>query len=504
MLILSAVLFSFTEIKITKADDTDIYIRADGSIEGTDKIQRDGDLYTFIDDIYSRIEIQRSNIILDGAGYSIIKSEKDFAIVVGTSLEVPEPVGVNGITITNLQIIGFNYGITLGGENNLVQNVNITDSQDYNGIAIWVSGSNHRIQKCRITDNKGFGMLIHATDTLISDNYIANNGNFGIEFYDHDATFRNNIFDNNWGGPFLIPERSMGNPGEPLAISSDNIDSSNTVDGKPIYYWVNESDKTVPSNAGYVYLDNCRNIEVNNLSINRNSTGRFFHGSTAINLIRTENSTISGNSLNGTGIYISWSSQNILVTNNQITSAGVHSWGSNIAIIENSISSIHDIGISLGGSSNEVAWNNLTNCKTGIDFFSSNNNVTQNNIVDCDKGINLLSSNENNFYHNNFINNTQHVYDQHYTLQWPLETYYQSYNNTWDCNYWSDYEGTDLDGDGLGDIPYIINDDHQDNHPLVESIIIPEFPSWTILPLLFVACLVGVIFRNKLRKNDLE
>ena len=33
---------------------------------------------------------------------------------------------------------------------------------------------------------------------------------------------------------------------------------------------------------------------------------------------------------------------------------------------------------------------------------------------------------------------------------------------------------------------------------------IPEFPSWTILPLLFVACLVGVIFRNKLRKNDLE
>ncbi|MEJ2242893.1 MAG: right-handed parallel beta-helix repeat-containing protein [Candidatus Bathyarchaeota archaeon] len=449
MLILSAVLISSTEIKITKADDTDIYIRADGSIEGTDKIQRDGNLYTFIDDIYSRIEIQRSNIILDGAGYSIIKSEKDFAIVVGTSLEVPEPVGANGITIKNLQIIGFNYGITLGGENNLVQKVNITDSQDYNGIAIWVSGSNHRIQECRITDNKGFGMLIHATDTLISDNYIANNGNFGIQFYDHNATFRNNIFDNNWGGPFQIPERSMENPGEPLAISSDNIDSSNTVDGKPIYYWVNESDKTVPSEAGYIYLDNCRNIEVNNLAINRNSTGRFFHGSTAINLIRTENSTILRCSLNGTGIYISWSSQNIIVSNNQITSAGVHSWGSNIVIVENSISSINDIGISLGGSSNEVAWNNLTRCKTG-----------------------------------------------------PLETYYQSYNNTWDCNYWSDYEGTDLDGDGLGDMPYIINDDHQDNHPLVESIIIPEFHSWIILPLFLIATFSVIVVRKRLAKSS--
>ena len=33
---------------------------------------------------------------------------------------------------------------------------------------------------------------------------------------------------------------------------------------------------------------------------------------------------------------------------------------------------------------------------------------------------------------------------------------------------------------------------------------IPEFPSWTILPLLIVATLVGVIIRNKLRKTELE
>ena len=33
---------------------------------------------------------------------------------------------------------------------------------------------------------------------------------------------------------------------------------------------------------------------------------------------------------------------------------------------------------------------------------------------------------------------------------------------------------------------------------------IPEFPSWTILPLLIVATLVGVTVRNKIRKNGLE
>ncbi len=34
--------------------------------------------------------------------------------------------------------------------------------------------------------------------------------------------------------------------------------------------------------------------------------------------------------------------------------------------------------------------------------------------------------------------------------------------------------------------------------------VIPEFPSWAILPLLVVATLVGVIIRNKIRKNGLE
>ena len=38
---------------------------------------------------------------------------------------------------------------------------------------------------------------------------------------------------------------------------------------------------------------------------------------------------------------------------------------------------------------------------------------------------------------------------------------------------------------------------------LSEYTTIPEFPSWTILPLLIVATLVGVTIRNKIRKNEL-
>ena len=42
------------EIAIVKADVV-IYIRADGSVEGTDKIQREGTVYTFTGDIKGSI-----------------------------------------------------------------------------------------------------------------------------------------------------------------------------------------------------------------------------------------------------------------------------------------------------------------------------------------------------------------------------------------------------------------------------------------------------------------
>jgi len=36
-------------------------------------------------------------------------------------------------------------------------------------------------------------------------------------------------------------------------------------------------------------------------------------------------------------------------------------------------------------------------------------------------------------------------------------------------NYWSDYADDDMDGDGIGDTPYKVNDDY-DNHPLIQPL----------------------------------
>ena len=50
-----------------------IIIRPDGSISPAEvPIQRNGDVYTFTDNIYGTIKIQRSNIVLDGAGYTFL------------------------------------------------------------------------------------------------------------------------------------------------------------------------------------------------------------------------------------------------------------------------------------------------------------------------------------------------------------------------------------------------------------------------------------------------
>ena len=48
LLLTSVVLVSFPQIMVAKAQDT-IYIRADGSVEGTDKIQREGNIYTYLE-----------------------------------------------------------------------------------------------------------------------------------------------------------------------------------------------------------------------------------------------------------------------------------------------------------------------------------------------------------------------------------------------------------------------------------------------------------------------
>jgi hypothetical protein len=55
-----------------------------------------------------------------------------------------------------------------------------------------------------------------------------------------------------------------------------------------------------------------------------------------------------------------------------------------------------------------------------------------------------------------------------------------SWDNSTLGNYWDDYSGLDDNQDGIGDTPYIIDENNKDNYPLMNPIeldVIPEFPS---------------------------
>src|SRR3990170_952015 len=48
-----------------------VYISDDGSVVGTNTIQRNGDIYTLTANISGGIQVQKSNILIDGAGYTV-------------------------------------------------------------------------------------------------------------------------------------------------------------------------------------------------------------------------------------------------------------------------------------------------------------------------------------------------------------------------------------------------------------------------------------------------
>jgi parallel beta-helix repeat protein len=199
---------------------------------------------------------------------------------------------------------------------------------------------------------------------------------------------------------------------------------------------------TVSVSAGTYY----ENLHIDkNLTLtgeNRETTilnGGGFCGIEAI----SANVTISGfKILNvSSGIYVE-QSKGSMISHNDITAnqRGIWLHYSNNSIVFDNI--IHD-----------VAWRGIVLCGG-----SRENTIILNTVRDCGYGI-VLSGEGNFIYHNNFV-------DNHNQTDF-IPSFYNAWNNTYEGNYWSNYNGTDADQDGTGDNPYSIDENNQDNHPLM-------------------------------------
>jgi parallel beta-helix repeat protein len=201
---------------------------------------------------------------------------------------------------------------------------------------------------------------------------------------------------------------------------------------------------------------------------------------------------------------------------NEILNSGLNGirldWAVNTTITGNKIQNSGENGIRVYESRNNTISKNIIedNKANGIylQTYSFLNLILLNNITSNAKyGINTGQYSATNLiHHNNFVDNGNQA------TNYPGETNTWGWDNGFPSggNYWSDYDGQDNNDDGIGDTPYIIDENNQDKYPLMNPAdistsqkfsTIPEFPSWVILPLVLTVTVVVAIYKKKLTKH---
>ena len=246
-----------SEIKTVSVQGYTIYIRADGSVDPpTAPIQLDGNLYTFTDNIYAPIVVQKSNIVIDGNGFTLQDAGYGWPVTGGFSLS-----GISNVTIQNTNIKGFYYnGIQLESSSyNTISKNNIANN-GWGGIVLAGVGSNNTISNNNITDN-GFGISAYSSYTTIARNNITNNYWWGILIESAHNTISGNNIENNGDGVVL-------SGGSNNTVSRNKITNS-TYYGVGLFYTIYNiiSENDITNNLWGIYIsyNNYNTIYHNNL-----------------------------------------------------------------------------------------------------------------------------------------------------------------------------------------------------------------------------------------------
>ncbi len=174
-----------------------VIILPNGTVSpSTTPIAQNGHTYTFTNDLYARIIIQKSNIILDGGGYTLRgpyngTATNNWVVGEGPNQETNGTfadyiigidfggANVDGITLKNINIKNFSIGMYVWTKNNTVRGNDVSD----NIVGILVSGSNQTIIENYIANNQrglffGFNNKVTTsvpTDIEVNHNDFENN-----------------------------------------------------------------------------------------------------------------------------------------------------------------------------------------------------------------------------------------------------------------------------------------------------------------------------------------
>jgi len=395
-MLLIGILTSTFNIQSVKASGT-IYIKADGSVYPPDApiSTFDNVTYTFTDDIHDSIVVERDNIVVDGAGYTVEGTGSGSGIILS---------GRSNVTIKDVKIKNFLYGVRAReSHNNNISGNEIIANSVY---GIYLRFSNFDCISGNNITASGVGIHLYvSSNNNILGNNIRNDG-FGINL---DSSSKNTLA----GNTMTNNEYNLYVTGYKLKHFLNSIDVSNVADGKPVYYLINQTDLIVnPANhpqIGYLGLINCVNLTVEDLTLTDNYKG--------ILLAYTNNSRITNNIMtnNKYGIYLLESYRNDVHRNNVISnSEGVVLCESlNNNITGNNITNSDLCGIYLFGNSlgNNLSRNIVTNNYFGIflEGQSSSNVISENNVTENEAtGIEICQSSMNIVSDNNITKNKWH------------------------------------------------------------------------------------------------
>jgi parallel beta-helix repeat protein len=400
-------------------------------------------IYIWSGTYYENIVVNRTvTLIGNGTAFSAINGGGSGDVVTVTA----DWVNITGLTITNSGSDLFEGGIKLVNVQNCYIYNNVIRGNYYYSIRFENSHQN------TIKNNNAFATrwsfwLSSSDGNTLEDNTLSN---CGIAFYFSDSTttiLKNNVMSG--CGIYMV--------GYLIAhFASHSIDTTNTVNGKPVYYWKNRNGGTVPAGAGQVILGYCTNVNVENQIVNDGSVGiilgyswnNIISNNIAKNnklegmiLMYSYSNTISDNNVSQNGDYgirlLDYSHKNKLLNNSFISNGNIgivlaHSnenivknntclknpsgmsivYSQSNTIVENNCNNNNEYGINLGSSTDIILDDNIikSNMVSGIELFQSPKNIIRNNkILLNENGIRGWYSDEQHIENNIISNNIEGI-----------------------------------------------------------------------------------------------
>lgn len=423
------------------------FIPSDPDIGTWDETNR---IYTLITDVYETIEIAENNLTLDGDGHHKVTGVSEAG---SSGVYVAEK---SGITIENLEVVGFEHGILIEDwfDDPLSQDITLNGNTASNcGWGIKVDGCTANT----LTNNKalsnsqgGIWIVQGCVNSILTGNTASGNRGCGIRVEDKCAntTLTDNIAEDN------------GDHGIHVGGSSDNTLTGNTTLGNfgfgiSIHGSIDTlvADNTCTENRGGIGVDYHADHTtlMGNIASNNGDNGGIY-------ILDCDDNTIIGNTCNsnaGFGISIGDSTDNTVIDN----TASDNYEGITVWVCQNN---------TLTG--NTASDNHFTSeddvdegCGIRLDW-NSEDQVTNNTLENNDRGIWLHECTGNRVFNNNFISNSIQAYvtgggDNIFNEDKPTGG-----------NYWSDWTGPDENGDGFVDNPYVIIEDEDEEKDVQDDL----------------------------------